>query len=197
MAPQALPNAERRLLIDDVRVLAALAHPVRVALVNHLLELGPATATECAVEADVSPSACSYHFRELARFGLVERDDPTDDGRERRWRARYTGFGFDPATVQSTPAGQVAASALADIGVAHSAELASAYMRVAPSLHPAWQEAATFHTYGITVTPEELIQLTQAIDALIRPFLTPTRAERPDGAMPVHITLHAFQRTEQ
>ena len=67
------PVAEQRQTITDVRVLAALAHPVRWRILGHLLELGPSTATECAGSAGVSPSACSYHLRHLERFGLVER----------------------------------------------------------------------------------------------------------------------------
>ena len=66
----------------------ALAHPARIALWQHLLLEGPATATECAPVADLSPSACSYHLRQLARFGFVEQDQASAaNGRERPWRA--------------------------------------------------------------------------------------------------------------
>jgi Helix-turn-helix domain len=53
----------------------------------------PATATECAEIAGLSPSACSYHLRTLARHGFVEEDRASAaDGRERPWRARLLAF---------------------------------------------------------------------------------------------------------
>ena len=39
---------EKRTEITDLRVLAALAHPVRVQLLNYLLGTGQHTATQCA-----------------------------------------------------------------------------------------------------------------------------------------------------
>lgn len=48
----------------------------------------PATATECAPVAALSPSACSYHLRQLARYGFVEQDHAAAaNNRERPWRA--------------------------------------------------------------------------------------------------------------
>src|SRR4051794_7582771 len=107
-------DAPRR-TITDVRVLAALAHPVRLALLHYLLAAGPRTATECAQVVDASPSACSYHLRHLERFGLVERDEPAPgedvDGRTRRWRPVATGFSFGGTPSTNTPETQAARQA--------------------------------------------------------------------------------------
>ena len=47
--------------------------------------------------AGLSPSACSYHLRLLAKHGFVEPDDSRDrDGRERVWRAAVTSWVSDP-----------------------------------------------------------------------------------------------------
>src|SRR5713226_3824820 len=59
-------SAENPLLITDPRAMRALAHPARIAILQHLVVDGPATATECAEIAGLSPSACSYHLRALA-----------------------------------------------------------------------------------------------------------------------------------
>ena len=70
--------------LTDPRMMRALAHPARIAIWAHLGLHGPATATECAEIAGLSPSACSYHLRTLARYGFVEEDpDSAADGRER------------------------------------------------------------------------------------------------------------------
>src|SRR3954452_18174881 len=73
--------------LHDPRALRALAHPARLDILERLNSDGPATATECAEVVGLSPSACSYHLRALARWGLVEEADSTDR-RERRWRSR-------------------------------------------------------------------------------------------------------------
>src|SRR5690349_25088817 len=74
--------------ITDARTLRALAHPARIEIVDHLSTTGASvTATECAELVGLSPSATSYHLRELAKYGLVEQAPSRGDGRERLWRA--------------------------------------------------------------------------------------------------------------
>ncbi|WP_430591548.1 ArsR/SmtB family transcription factor [Humidisolicoccus flavus] len=52
--------------------LRALAHPSRLALLDALGTSGPGkTATECAEILGESVASCSYHLRQLERFGLV------------------------------------------------------------------------------------------------------------------------------
>ena len=95
--------------LTDPRMMRALAHPARIAIWMHLGLHGPATATECAEIAGLSPSACSYHLRTLARYGFVEEDpDSAADGRERPWRARMLAFSIDD--VPGAPAATQVAS---------------------------------------------------------------------------------------
>src|ERR1700734_1146574 len=77
--------------LTDPETMRALAHPARIALWQHLLLEGPAPATECAPVAELSPSACSYHLRQLARYGFVEQDQAAAaNGRGRPWRGVIT-----------------------------------------------------------------------------------------------------------
>lgn len=70
--------------VTDPRMLRALTHPARIAILTHLASEGPATATERASVAGLSPSACGYHLRSLAQCGFVEEDqESAADGR--RW----------------------------------------------------------------------------------------------------------------
>ena len=78
-----LPPRKR---VRDAELMRALAHPLRAALLDYLTAIGPRTASECAEAVDSSASNCSWHLRQLAQFGLVERTDAVD-GRERPWRA--------------------------------------------------------------------------------------------------------------
>jgi DNA-binding transcriptional ArsR family regulator len=77
-------------------MMRALAHPARIAILQQLGLDGPATATECAAVVGLSPSACSYHLRALARYGFVEGDPASAaDGRQRPWRVRIISMSFD------------------------------------------------------------------------------------------------------
>ena len=66
-----MTRPEDRRAVTDVRRLAALAHPLRAALLSHLLAVGPRTASECAAAVDASPSNCSWHLRQLEKHGFV------------------------------------------------------------------------------------------------------------------------------
>ena len=82
-------------LVDDVRALRALAHPVRLALIEHLLIDGPLTATEASELVGESPSSCSFHLRQLAKYGFVE-ETGEGTGRRRPWRITRIGLDVDP-----------------------------------------------------------------------------------------------------
>jgi DNA-binding transcriptional ArsR family regulator len=180
---------EQRKTISDVRALAALAHPVRVAMLNHLLAFGPRTASQCSAVVPASPSACSYHLRQLARWGFVE-PVPGEDARERPWRATATGFAFGERT--DDPELMAAQQALLAIQLDSDLQLAREFLRRVDDLEPAWRDAAEFGRYSLMVTPAELTELVTRLDAAIRPFIGLTRPDPPAGARPVHVTLNAF-----
>src|SRR4051794_501273 len=81
--------------IDDPKAMRALAHPVRLAILEHLQRHGPATATRLSPHVGATPSVTSWHLRHLARFGLVRDSDPGPDRRERQWTAVARGFSFE------------------------------------------------------------------------------------------------------
>src|SRR3982751_427340 len=90
------PTGQGGVRISDPRVMRALAHPARIGIVEYLHNSGAVvTATECAGMVGLSPSATSYHLRELAKYGLVEQAPSRGDGRERVWRSTGTGLRID------------------------------------------------------------------------------------------------------
>ena len=90
---------ERRTRITDPKALRVLAHPLRLALLDRLMSFGEQTAAQCAAAVGSTASNCSYHFRALARVGLVERGE-SPDGRERPWRSGSTGLEFGPSEAE-------------------------------------------------------------------------------------------------
>ena len=64
----------------------ALTHPLRLDLLELLAADGPATAAACGRTLGASQASCSFHLRQLAKYGYVEEADQGTDRRERRWR---------------------------------------------------------------------------------------------------------------
>ena len=58
--------------VTDAKTMRALAHPVRISLIELLIIAGPMTATQAAEKIGESPSTCSFHLRQLAKYGFVE-----------------------------------------------------------------------------------------------------------------------------
>src|SRR6516164_10072494 len=72
--------------MTDPRALRALAHPLRLSLLGMLRTEGPLTATQAGELLGESSASCSFHLRQLAKYGLVE-ETGGGQGRERPWRA--------------------------------------------------------------------------------------------------------------
>lgn len=183
------PRPERRRQVTDLTELRALAHPLRLALLDQLMSLGEQTAAQCAAGVDSTTSNCSYHLRALARAGLVERAEPSSDGRERPWRAAVTGISYRPGS----PASAEAALALEELSAAREEELTRQARRRHGSQPPAWRFAEAFHDYALRVTGEELAQLTEQIDRLLRPYISATRLSAPEDAAPARVRVQAFR----
>jgi hypothetical protein len=64
----------------------ALTHPLRLDLLELLAVIGPATAARCGRALGVPQANCSFHLRQLAKYGFVADAGPGEDRRERIWR---------------------------------------------------------------------------------------------------------------
>ncbi|MGN6131324.1 MAG: ArsR/SmtB family transcription factor, partial [Nocardioidaceae bacterium] len=133
----------RNVTITDPRALKALAHPGRNKILGHLQVHGPATATECAEVAGLSPSACSYHLRLLEKYGFVEaaRDEQRTDGRERLWRAAVHGWTSDVESIEDPAEARAIDMALARVMLDASDENVLAWVDGAGDQPRAWRDA--------------------------------------------------------
>jgi len=83
MSEDRVPTPE---VVLDAKGLRALAHPLRVELVDLLRKHGPSTATRLADLLGVNSGTASYHLRRLGAAGFVEEDTERGNARERWWR---------------------------------------------------------------------------------------------------------------
>jgi len=186
------PEARKR--ITEPAALEALAHPVRLELITYLITNGPATASACARAVGDTASNCSYHLRTLAKFGLVG-EVQSGDGRERPWQALVTGLITDPDD-PSEPLSPQAARAFA-VALRRDQQLTTDYLARRDRVAPEWRAADAHATYTLRMTPDELNELGERLDALIRPYIAATREGTPDGSALVHLGVHAFPLQER
>jgi len=193
--PSRVPDDRYGKRISDPGALRALAHAGRYAILEHLQTGGSATATECAELAGLSPSACSYHLRLLARHGFIEEDPSRDDGRERAWRATATGWwsDIDPDTDPGTA--QALDSTIVRVMMASSDEKVLAFVDHAAT-EPEWREAALFSNSTVVANSAELAEISQAIMAVLKPYFLSDRPaeELPEDARHVHVSVRMAPR---
>jgi DNA-binding transcriptional ArsR family regulator len=186
---------ERRRRVSDPKALRALAHPLRLALLDRLMSFGEQTAAQCADAMGSTASNCSYHLRALARAGLVEPGE-SSDRRERPWRATSTGFEFGPADPARSPAAADAAFSLDELSLARDEELTRQAHRRHREQPSEWQAAEAYHHYALKLTAAELSQLVGDIDRLVRPFIAMTREDLPGDAEVASLRLLAFRHPQ-
>jgi DNA-binding transcriptional ArsR family regulator len=171
--------------------LRALAHPRRMQIFDLLMADGPLTASQCAAALGDSAASCSYHLRQLARFGFVE-EAQGGHGRNRPWRWVPIGNRIQAG---GTPAEQAAAEALAAVLDARSLERIRHY-RERQSADP-WRTSAASSDWAVRITEDELVELGSAITALIAPLQARTFAgEVPNGARLVDVLTYLMPRPE-
>jgi DNA-binding transcriptional ArsR family regulator len=136
----------------------ALAHPTRLALLDHLHSVEHATATECSEFVSDSPSSCSYHLRALARWGFVEEVDG-GRGRERPWRATAARIEFPSDGFESV--------VLRDELVARQQQRVRDGLRREHELSPRWRRASQTSSATIELTAGELEELGERFELLL------------------------------
>lgn len=184
------PDAGPRELTDP-RTMRALAHPIRLSLIELLSVDGPHTATEAGGVIGESPSSCSFHLRQLAKYGFVE-EAGQGQGRRRPWRMTQVGttFGSTHADAETS----VAADALAGMIQERYFERWRQWRRTVRAYPPEWQEVGGWSEMVWWVTSAEQRELDQQIAELVRRYrdrlLDPSR--RPAGAQPIEFVALAF-----
>jgi DNA-binding transcriptional ArsR family regulator len=169
--------------VTDPRAVRALAHPLRLDLLEALAVLGPSTAARCARHLGQSQASCSFHLRQLARYGFVEEAPASADRRERTWRLtdlRQSWSSTEPDPVVEQ---------LDRVFVQREADRMLAW--IGREQDQDWRDAAFVGGATVPVTADELRELRGQLAAVLEPYVRrlehPT--DRPAGARFVRVLL--------
>jgi predicted ArsR family transcriptional regulator len=153
---------------------------------------GPQTATQAAQATGESVPSCSFHLRQLAKYGLVERAGG-GRGREKPWQATAMFTGWDPASAHD-PVTAAATQALQLALAEQYFQLAARWVQAQVGEAAEWREAAQFGDTLLYLTAAELRELGDKVEGLVQSYLDRLEdpAQRPAGARPVTVLHLAF-----
>jgi DNA-binding transcriptional ArsR family regulator len=189
-------SSRRTVELTDPRALRALAHPTRLELMGQLRRGGPLTATQAGERVGESAASCSFHLRQLAKYGLVE-EAGGGRGRERPWRATAISTRWAArAEDQETDA---AGALLSRLVVERYMQNALEWLERRGSEDPEWIEAADISDAFVYMTAKELHELEERIRSLLEPYLKRLEAGEPpaEGARPVNVMALAFPLADE
>jgi hypothetical protein len=180
--------------LTDPRALRAYAHPIRLTLLGLLRREGPLTATQAAAATGESVASCSFHLRQLARYGLVE-EVPGVRGRAKPWRATagYTSWRSD----SDDPELAAAATTLERTVLDHYHRTAAAWLERRSREPVAWRQAGQLSDHLVYLTAKETREVSRRIAAIVEEFAHRSEdpGRRPAGSRPVHLIHLVVPRT--
>ncbi|MEU1387237.1 MULTISPECIES: helix-turn-helix domain-containing protein [unclassified Nonomuraea] len=173
-------------VVLDAKGLRALAHPVRVQLVDLLRKHGPSTATRLAERLGVNSGTASYHLRRLGAAGFVAEDTERGNARERWWRSvHHVTRLSDDELAEREP----------EAVLAYMQSIAALYsLRTQRTLNelstmPAeWRRVLDLSSVALRITPEEGRRLREELTEVVDRYRRDTPGQpAPEGAARVSL----------
>jgi DNA-binding transcriptional ArsR family regulator len=176
--------------------LRALAHPLRIRILDLLPIRGPLTASKLGEIVGESSGSTSYHLRQLAKHGLVREVEGKGTARERWWERTPGGFSISSAGKDS-PAGRQTAEAVNMEFLRLRNERVLAFARAGQEADEetleSWMGTATFVTVNKWATREQAKAVVEAWERFSAEHLDPlSRQEGEPGTVPFEIHFDVF-----
>lgn len=178
----------------DMASLKALAHPLRVTILNSLSQFGPQTACSLAEILEESSGATSYHLRQLAKHGLVQELEGKGTARERWWQRTPGGINIPSSRSFSNP-DMVEAIRLIDRNhAAYRSELLAEFVRYGDDvLDLEWAEASSAGTATLPMNSAQLLNYVEKINEYSRVLINQIKADGElKGQRAVQVHINAF-----
>ncbi len=178
----------------DARRLRALAHPLRMQILNILAAEGAATSTTLAHRLRESTGTLSWHLRHLAEHGLIEEDPDRGNRRERWWRAPQGKVMLTDGLIDAPELREPLAAVVDSTVDYHFQLVARHWARVrSGAVSREWTEAsAMVGSHAVAMSPGQLADLNEALLRVIEQHSEAARQDPQPGAQPVLVLLHSF-----
>jgi DNA-binding transcriptional ArsR family regulator len=167
----------------------ALAHPLRLQLLELIGREGALTATAAAELTGESVPSCSFHLRQLAKYGFIE-GAPAAGPREKPWRLVSAGYSWP--TTDDGNASFATARALTGVFVQREFDALQHWLDRVPGETREWQEAAAIEQGLLYLDVEQLAWVRSELEDLIQRAAQASEDHRTAEARPVRIFTAAF-----
>ena len=185
--------ADRRI---DMESLKALAHPLRVQILDVLSTYGPHTASGLADRLGESSGATSYHLRQLERHAFVREVEGRGTARERWWERVPGGINLDHSSLPPTAAARAAHDLVLRQWQRTRETLLEDFLANGDHVLPKrWLEASIVSTANARLTSDQLKALTEELQQVVDKHVDKYQHQKNSpvpGARPVQIQLNGF-----
>jgi hypothetical protein len=188
------PAGDDAVTLTDAKAMRAMAHPLRMAILELFAVRETLTATQVSDVLGESPANCAFHLRTLAKYGFV-REAGGGRGRERPWTLASRSMTL--TTSQPDPQAALAAGELGRLWLDRWIDRARR-VYATPNRVPGWDDASGWSSSHIFLTSDETTRLRGEMRRLLKRYedrLTDP-ALRPEGALPVEWTIFASPTPE-
>lgn len=177
----------------DAQRLKALAHPLRVQILDALSTYGPATASALAERLGESSGATSYHLRQLERHGFVREDAERGSARERWWERTPGSLSIDVAGLPDDSAERAAGQLIQSEWMRNQRRLLDDFQTRGERLLSAdWLEASEQTVVNLRLTAPQLAELSRELAEVAERTKQRYRGQRGAGVRPVVLQVNAF-----
>jgi DNA-binding transcriptional ArsR family regulator len=194
------PTSRRRInqVTPDPSQLKALAHPVRLKMLEMLRLDGPATSTTVAARLGMNTGTVSYHLRQLARHGFIEDHPGLGTRRDRWWRASH-----ESTSIPSTAAITACEDDVRAQQAYNHAVVLTQVARLQESLLERtelprrWAAVTDDSDWTLWLTPRQVRDLLEKVHEVLRGAAEAAPREKgdaPNGSAQYSINLHGFPR---
>jgi DNA-binding transcriptional ArsR family regulator len=177
----------------DLVALRALAHPLRVEILDTLSTYGAFTASGLAERLGESSGATSYHLRQLEKHGFVREVEGRGTSRERWWERTPGGLNIGSEDAVKTPAGRSAATMIFRQMRYNQERLLTDFVeRSHEELPEEWLDSSTISTFNTRLTPPQMKEFIAEVMKLADKYVLPNKYQTVPNSRPVMVNFNAF-----
>jgi DNA-binding transcriptional ArsR family regulator len=178
----------------DLVALRALAHPLRVEILDTLSTYGSFTASGLAERLGESSGATSYHLRQLEKHGFVREVEGRGTTRERWWERSPGSINVGSEDAVRTPAGRSAATMIFRQMRFNQERLLTDFVERShdEQLSQEWQDNSTISTFNTRLTPSQMREFVAAVMKLADKYIIANKNQRVPNSRPVMVNFNVF-----
>jgi DNA-binding transcriptional ArsR family regulator len=183
-------------LIDrelDLVALKALAHPLRVEILDTLSTYGSFTASGLSERLGESSGATSYHLRQLEKHGFVREVEGKGTSRERWWERAPGSMNIGSKEAQATPAGRSAAGMIFRQMRSNQDRMLTDFVeRGIDELPQEWLDGTVVSSLNTRLTSDQMREFVSEFMKLADKYVIANKNQSVPGSRPVLVNFQTF-----